>query len=300
MDRREGLAGQEIINKTMDPSDLDTAGACAVIAGLNALVRELKEKKLRVSSWYGQFDLAGNPILSERINRGYGYTPLEGAEDDVNFPWFLYWEIAWVFVNNEFRPGQKVLDLGGSSSLFSYYLASLGCDVTTIDLQRDLVDNANEVAGRTGWALKNHVMDMAVMDFPEKFDHITSICVYEHIPLFVRVKINQRVKALLVDGGKFSITFDYKNPSRAAMINTPEDVYEQFVKPSGLKVRGNDRFQESGKNYLLHPFYYNKALWWYKKEAVLNGHFRPWEFFRTKDKNDYTFGALFQEKCRER
>ena len=43
-------------------------------------------------------------------------------------------------MNAEFSKGQKVLDLGGSSSLFSYYLASKGLDVTTVDLQENLVE----------------------------------------------------------------------------------------------------------------------------------------------------------------
>jgi 2-polyprenyl-3-methyl-5-hydroxy-6-metoxy-1,4-benzoquinol methylase len=274
---------RRIINKTMDRADLHTDEAQAVIADLNALIMNMRARNLAISSWYGKFNLPGNPGSLERINRGYNYEPLEGAADDRNFPWFKYWEIAWVAISIDFRPGQKVLDMGGSSSLFSYYLASKGLDVTTVDLSRDLVDNANNVAKKTGWKLRNLVMDMRELNLESQFDHITSICVYEHIPLRYRIEINKRIKQLLVDGGRFSITFDYRNPSRHARIGSPEDVVEQFVKPSGMSIRGNLEFAVSSKNYMLHPFFYRDRLWRLKLECLLRRDFLPWECFRTKD-----------------
>lgn len=287
----------QIINKTMDREDLASDTARAIVAELNSLIEALRSKNLKISSWYGSFDLSGNPSSFERINRGYGYESIEGAADDTNFPWFLYWEIVWLVLNNEFSPKHSVLDLGGSSSLFSYYLASKGLNVTTIDLQEVLVDNANFVAQQMRWNLRNHVMDMKELNFDSEFDHVTSLCVYEHIPTCDRVVINKKIKDLLVAGGDFSVTFDYKNPSRSAGINSPEDVYEQFVKPSGLRIRGNKDFIDNGKRYLLHPFYYKRILWRVKIDRVLRGHFSSREIVRTKDTNDYTFGALFLTKA---
>ncbi|MGI0149120.1 MAG: SAM-dependent methyltransferase, partial [Thermoplasmata archaeon] len=233
-------------------------------------------------------------------NRGYGYSPIEGVADDRSFPWFLYWEIVWVVLNTPFRRGDRVLDLGGSSSLFSAFLASRGLDVTTVDLNETLVENGNHVGREMGWKLDNRVMDMRELSFDRPFDHITSICVYEHIPMYDRIEINKKIRDLLVPGGKFSITFDYRNPSRAARIDSPEDVFAQFVKPSGLRVRGNERFLDDRRNYLLHPFFYKnlalRDLWLWKRESIRGGHFRWWEFPLVKWWNDYTFGALFQEK----
>jgi len=287
---------QKIINKTIDLEDLKSKEAVAIINELNSLIKEVKPRNLKISSWFGKFDSSGDPNSFEWINRGYSYKGLEGAADDKNFPWFKYWEIVWVVSHNEFSHEHKVLDLGGSSSLFSYYLASKGLDVTTIDLKKALVDNANFVAEQTGWNLKNYVMDMREIKFDSKFDHITSLCVYEHIPIHDRIAINKKIKDLLVEGGKFSITFDYARPDRRAQINSPRDVYEQFVKPSGLKIRGNKDFFDNGKRYLLHPFYYKKRLWKLKISYILQRDFRPWEILKTKDVNDFTFGALFLEK----
>ena len=165
----------------------------------------------------------------------------------------------------------------------------------TVDLQKSLVDNANHIAKQMGWDLNNHVMDMKKLKFDFKFDHITSLCVYEHIPMYDRVTINKNVKKQLVEEGKFSITFDYRNTNMAASINSPEDVHEQFIKPSGLKARGNERFYDNGKNYLLQPFYSKRRFWKYKINSTLKKDFKMREFFKIKNANDYTFGALFLE-----
>jgi 2-polyprenyl-3-methyl-5-hydroxy-6-metoxy-1,4-benzoquinol methylase len=287
---------EENINRTMSPEHLRSAEAREIIQELNALILDLRARGLKTSAWYGRFDLTGDPGSSEVINRGPGYTPLPGAADDRNFPWFLYWEIVWVVLHAGFRPGQRVLDLGGSSSLFSYYLASKGLEVDTVELQQRLVDNADTVANATGWPLRNHCLDMRKLAFSTPFDHITSICVYEHIPMYDRVEINKLVKDLLVPGGRFSITFDYRNPSRRARIDSPQAVEEQFIAPSGLSVRGNRTFLDSGENYLLNPFYSRRTSLKKRISQIRKGHFPLGELFRTKVECDYTFAALFMEK----
>jgi SAM-dependent methyltransferase len=285
-----------IINKTMSFADLGSDEARRIMAELDALVVALRAKGLKISSWYGEFDLSGDPSSFEQINRGYGYTPLAGAIDDLSFPWFLYWEIVWVVLNSGLEDGQRILDLGGSSSLFSFYLASKGFSVATVDVQRALVDNANHVAREMKWDLQNHAMDMKRMSFGDRFDHITSICVYEHIPMFDRVEINRNIRDLLADGGRFSITFDYRNPSRFARIDSPDDVQRQFVSPSELAVRGNAVFEDTGQNYLLHPMYHPGTELRRRVDQVRQGHFGLLDLFKTKRANDYTFGALFLEK----
>jgi Methyltransferase domain len=246
-----------IINKTMDLNDLKSEKGKTVVKELNELITNLRDRNLRISSWYGVFDLSADAYISrfERANRGYDYTPLENAVDDDNFPWFLYWEIMWLYTNNDYRSEQSILDLGGSSSLFSYYLASKGFNVTTVDIKQDLVDNANHVAQEMGWQLRNFAMDMRNLTFDSEFDHITSVCVYEHVPMYDRLTINEKISDLLREAGTFSITFDYRNPSKHACSASPQDLYEQFVRPSGLKIKGNHKFYDNDRNYLLSPFY---------------------------------------------
>ena len=114
--------------------------------------------------------------------------------------------------------------------------------------------------------------------------------------MYDRVEINKSIASLLIPDGKFSITFDYKNPSRFAEIKSPSDVFEQFVYPSSLSIRGNQYFMDIGKNYLLHPFYSPNTSWKDVIKEIRTHHFGPLECLKRKYKNDYTFGALFLEK----
>ncbi|MEA2350639.1 MAG: hypothetical protein QOG86_1580 [Thermoleophilaceae bacterium] len=281
----------------MDRADLEAPPARVVVRELDELIADLRARGLRASSWYGAFDLSGDPESMERVNRGYGYEPLEGAADDHLFPWFLYWEIAWLVTNNEFEPGQRLLDLGGCSSLFSLYMASKGLDVVAVDLNDELVANGNDVATATGWRLRNLRMDIRDLDLRERFDHVTSVCVFEHLPISGRIRTNSQIRDVLRDGGSFSMTFDYLNPSRLAGIDSPADVEEQFARPSGLRVRGNGDFVDNGERYLLHPAHHPVAAktdW--RERCVAQGQFEPGAAEQVSDFNEYTFGALFLER----
>lgn len=286
-----------VLNKTMDRDDLDAPRARAVVGELNELVERMQGRDLRVSSWYGALDLPGDPESMERVNRGYGYEPLDGAADDHLFPWFLYWEIAWLTINNDFRPGERLLDLGGCSSLFACYMASKGLDVVALDLDEKLVANADELAAVTGWKMRSLCMDLRDVDLGERFDHVTSVCVFEHLPISGRIQATTRIRDLLRDAGTFSITFDYLNPSRLARISSPADVEEQFVRPSGLRIRGNKTFHDNGKRYLLHPFHHPRAedAGW-REACIEQGQFLPAQADKIRDSDEYTFGALLLEK----
>jgi hypothetical protein len=121
--------------------------------------------------------------------------------------------------------------------------------------------------------------------------------VFEHIPISERIDINARLRDLLVDGGSMSVTFDYLNPSRLARIGSPQDVHEQFVAPSGLRVRGNPTFHDNGKRYLLHPFHHPRAreAGW-ESLSIERGQFAPEQTGQAARENEYTFGALFLER----
>lgn len=270
------------INKTMSRADLECPEAQKLVQQLNDIVRDLAEIDLAPSTWYGEIEADADPCSWERANRGLDYEPIPGAADDDRYPWFLYWEIAWLVLNNDFRPGQRLLDLGGSGSLFSCFLASHGVDVTAIDLNETLVERGKLIANRTGWPLRNLVMDMRQPRLDGLFDHVTSVCVFEHLPLAGRIRVSRELSHLLLQQGTFSLTFDYLNPAPAAMISSRAAVHAQFVRPSGLTVRGNQHFQDTGERYLLHPAYHpdaEKRGWRNSAAGATDGR--------------YTFGALF-------
>jgi hypothetical protein len=286
------------MNRTMDRADLDTPHGREVCASLDALAKDLRDRGLRASNWYGGLGWPDGGDAWERVNRGLAYEPLPGAVDDDSWPWFLYWEIAWLARHLDLRPGQRVLDLGGSSSLFSFWLASRGLDVVTVDLTPELVANAEEVAAATGWSLRNLEMDIRALELDEPFDHVTSVCVFEHIPVSDRVDMTARIAELVAPGGTLSLTFDYANPSRGARIDSPADVEEQFVAPSGLEVRGNREFADNGLRYLLHPAHHPQAAergW--EDLAVELGQLTREEAAERPGDAEYTFGALFLRRA---
>jgi hypothetical protein len=271
-DRRlaSALPMTALINKTMSRDDLASPQARRIVRELDELVRRLEAMGLPPSTWYGELETGSRHRSWERINRGPDYEPLTEAADDDRYPWFLYWEIAWLTLHNEYRAGQRLLDLGGAGSLFACYVASLGVEVTAIDLNEELVKQGSLIAERTGWPLSNLAIDMQEPHVSGPFDHATSVCVFEHLPLSGRVQVSRGVPELLVPGGSFSVTFDYLNPAPTAMISSPAAVHAQFARASGLGLRGNQRFHDTGERYLLHP--------------------------GGPDSGRYTFGALFMEK----
>jgi hypothetical protein len=132
-------------------------------------------------------------------------------------------------------------------------------------------------------------MDMRSPELSGRFDHIVSVCVFEHLPMAGRIQVSRRLRDLLTGQGTFSLTFDYLNPEPTPQINSPAAVHAQFVLPSGLRMRGNERFHDAGERYLLHLAYHPDA-----------GR-RGWRTGGGDDTVDgrYTFGALFMEAHRE-
>ena len=63
--------------------------------------------------------------------------------------------------------------------------------------QPRLVENANRVARRTGWRRRNRAMEIEALDLRERFDHITSVCVFEHLPISTRVQVSGDIGGLL-------------------------------------------------------------------------------------------------------
>lgn len=281
----------------MERSDLDTKKAKNIIDDLNKLITKLYSKNLYMSSWTGTF-----PTRREMINRflakifgfpyksqGIGleqrlnYQPLPEAADDGRFPWFLYWEIYWVIKNTReyLYPGARVLDAGGASSLFSCYLASLGFDVHSVDLSKSLVKNANHIAKKLQWNMHAYVMDMKNLDFlDEYFDHVYSICVFEHLDYAVKKAALEEIVRCLKTGGILSITFDYRNPAPGVVgygkdtrprnqIKKFDDINRNFLSNANFELIGNYRFFDTRDSYLVHPRFNNTP---------------------------YTFGALFLRK----
>jgi SAM-dependent methyltransferase len=274
-------------NKTMDRDDLLSPEGQLFVRELNALARELDRRGLPVTSWMGglpassfDFSKAGLRTLIRRIRYGRGgispndllnrggehYKSIPGITDDARHPWFLYWEAYWTIRRGpKLETTSRVLDAGGTGSLFSNYLASLGAETHSIDLNPELLAAGKATAGAMGWNLHPYAMDMASLDFPDGFfDHAYSICVFEHLEAELRQRALREIARVLKPGGILSLTFDYgapavflassgSNSDPKHLIRTPEDVQRHFFSCDDLEPVGEAVFHDNGKRYLSLP-----------------------------------------------
>lgn len=219
------------INKSglWSEEDLSTAGIKSIADNIEAVKRELKSRNLRYTSSTGTF--------VERL-----YTP-KSERDKL-------WENAWVIRHAALAPGQDILDIGGASTAFVFYLASIGCRVKVIDNDWGccgIIYNTNYAARAMGWDIKALDRDISKpLPFPsESFDRVFSICTLEHLKSCVRRGMMREVSRVLKPGGIAGLTFDY-DPSRKVLISDKglrfgyaQKLFEEVIDPSGLSLAGN-------------------------------------------------------------
>lgn len=160
------------------------------------------------------------------------------------------WENSWIASHSHLLPGLKVLDIGGASTAFVFYLASLGCSVKVIDNDWSccgMIYNTNYVAKKMGWDIEALDMDITkpIPFADDSFDRIFSICVVEHLPSSVRRSMIQEVARVLKPGGIVGITIDY-SPNREVLLADKglrfgyrDKLFKEIIDPSGLALCGN-------------------------------------------------------------
>ena len=160
------------------------------------------------------------------------------------------WENAWLLHHSGVAPSHQVLDVGGASTAFSFYLASRGCRVAVVDNDWGncgTLYNANYVARRMGWNLKAVDRDVECrLPFPDAtFDRVFSVCVLEHLRSEVRQSLMREVGRVLKPGGIVGLTCDY-DVSRPVLLTDRglrfadrAKLERDVIEPSGLGVYGN-------------------------------------------------------------
>jgi SAM-dependent methyltransferase len=285
-----------VINKTMDRDDLSRPDIRLILLELFALMRRMNRRGADYSSWYGRS--AAWPSAWEHINRDEHYLPHPENPDELRIPWFLLWEIAWLITHTPLPRAARILDMGGAGSLFTCLLAARGHEVHSIDLQESLCRKAQAAAQKMNWRLHPRQMDMTNLDYPpEHFDAVFSVCVFEHLPVSGRIACNREVARVLRPRGTAAYTFDYANPQSFGRLDTPDDVLHQFVIPSGLAMRGDERFHDNGKRYLDCPqcFGFGRLLRAAARaHAAITGSVQPVRALTGR--TSYTMGAVFLEK----
>jgi len=277
----------EPINKSMDRDDLVTPEGAEFVRRLSDLSEELEAKRLPVTSWYGglprpplEFSVGGMHRFARRllgrdkgvgsvamVNRGAeAYEPVPGIANDDRHPWFLYWEAYWTLMRGpKLSAGARVLDAGGTASLFSCCLASQGAETHSVDLNKTLVAAGEKTARAMNWNLHSYSMDMQSLDFEDGFfDHAYSICVFEHLDAGLRQRALREIARVLKPGGVLSLTFDYgapgvtlagsgRNYDDQNLLRDATDVERHFFGCDAFEPVGNAEFVDNGQRYLLWP-----------------------------------------------
>jgi len=216
-----------IVNKSVELADLQKISFIALVEDFERLSYTLSAKGLCHTSFLGDFQ------------------PFHNAEPWPERALWKYWEMCMAITFSGVSSNSTVLGVGESSTLLSFYLASMGAQVYTLDLNTDLIQNANHVAGEMGWRLFNLHGDAADLPFPTAaFDHVLSICVLEHIQ--EQRQAVQEMARVLKPRGILALTFDYGYLAPHCLgFLSPEEVEARIIQPSGLEVLGNRHFSES-------------------------------------------------------
>lgn len=169
------------------------------------------------------------------------------------------WENSWIASHSQLLSGLKVLDIGGASTAFVFYLASLGCCVKVIDNDWSccgMIYNTNYVAKKMEWDIEALDRDITrpVPFADNTFDRIFSICVVEHLPSSVRRSMMREVARVLRPGGIVGITIDY-GPNREVLLSDKglrfgykDKLFNEIIKPSGLTLCGNNDLMDVCNN----------------------------------------------------
>ena len=173
------------------------------------------------------------------------------------------WENVWTIHHSGVKSGHRVLDVGGASTPFSFYLAGMGCSTAVLDNDWGncgTIYNANTVAKKMGWDLKATDHDIAKpWPFPnDSFDRVFSICTIEHLTSPVRRFMMRETGRVLKPGGIAAITMCYDPNHEILLVDRGlrfgyrDKLEADVLKPSGLKIYGNQELVDfsSEKGFL--------------------------------------------------
>jgi SAM-dependent methyltransferase len=232
-----GSTRSPVINKTFmeREDDLAEPRTHALVVALEGLRAKLQESGLKNTSAAGSFK--AKDFLPEKERN-------------------KLWENTWLLTHAMPKPSDIVLDLGGASTLFSFYVASLGCPTHVLDYdwgQHGLIYNARYVARCMGWNMRLYNRDLSrLLPFQDgSFDKIYCVCVLEHLSSDVRRKTMSEIKRVLKPGGLAAMTFDYDTArndpwfDKGLRYGLKDQLFRDILEPAGMKIVGNQIFVDN-------------------------------------------------------
>ncbi|NNF99353.1 MAG: class I SAM-dependent methyltransferase [Desulfobacteraceae bacterium] len=175
------------------------------------------------------------------------------------------WEISKVLYWIDRTTGNKLLNIGGGSTIINFYLASIGYDITSIDCcwaESDLVENEKMVADKLELPIESVNADFIEYDANAVFNAVFSICVIEHIETRERQRLFiENMARHTAPGGLMLLTFGYGNKATCNPFRNEKEI-------DSLLYAYLDGFD------IVEPFYFN-GFW-----SISNEH--TWGFVAAK------------------
>lgn len=167
----------------------------------------------------------------------FGAHPRDYADYRPGYPARLYDKLATHGIG---LPGQKILDLGCATALFSRELARRGADVTGLDVSHRLIEEANRLDRETGVQLDYVVATAEETFFPDaSFDVVTAAASwhwFEHAPAALEVH------RILRNGGQLLTLWYYWLPLPGTACSATEELILKYnpAWPYANKLGGFD------------------------------------------------------------
>lgn len=195
-------------------------------------MRLLHDKDLLYSSWVSSF--GDGHIENTRIAKGPDYVPLPWAYDDDNIPWFTLWEYSWVLRNSGVLTSEKplrILDLGGSSSVFDALLGLRGHKVVVVDRNKEALENARYNAEQFGYDLEGIHGDfiqlpVLLAGYEGAFDCVLSVSVLFFCNDICHTVLTRNLHSYVKPSGLLAFSFDFLNPHPVRFVREPISYFD--------------------------------------------------------------------------
>lgn len=217
----------------------------------NYMVNKIMDYITNKLADYQDFNQIGRRLVIERLLKAKFIIDQTGLpySDHMQDNWLRLWEYSGAIINSYLDRRMKVLEAGGTGTVFSYYMAMEGCEVHTIDLSEDKVKEAEILTAKLGLNMRHTNSRIEDSSYPDCFfDAIYSICVIEHNTRETQKKIMENLARMLKHGGVLTITFGYGEKAPDTTFVDYEEIRNYIIYPSGLFVLGNPVIYEKSND----------------------------------------------------